>query len=210
MSDEVKRDAALWISTTGLRHWRGEDAKIYNRTESTPYKGLDKLFEEYKVYENDAFVDFGAGKGRTSFYVHDEFGIDVSGVELHELTFDELMKNEERYLRNKGLTSSNLYFEFGYAENYKIQPQDTIFYFFNPFASSIFQEVVENIQNSLEKNPRMADLILYYPENSFKRIMKKTKFKRIKTVRLPWKKDPKKKFIIYRYDPDNYSDELEE
>lgn len=203
-----KRDLELLVHTTGLRSWTGTNAKRYNRAESTPYKALDDFFKCYEVSEDDVFVDFGAGRGRTSFYVHNRFGIPVRGVELHELTFDDLVKNERHYLRAKGLEFSNIYFEFGYAEQYQIQEDENIFYFFNPFSVGIFREVVANILASLEKNPREADLILYFPENAFKKFMEhETPFKRLKTIRLPWKAHPKKKFIVYRYTPEINEDE---
>lgn len=200
---EKKRDLKLLINTTGLRSWSGKKARHYNRAESTPYKALDDFFKHYKVDEEDVLVDFGAGRGRTSFYVHDRFEIPVRGVELHELTYDELVKNEKYYLRAKGMEYSNLYFEFGFAEQYQIQSDETIFYFFNPFSVAIFQEIVKNIMKSLEKHPRKADLILYFPENTFKRFLEtETPFKRVKTIRLPWKDHPKKKFIVYRFEPE--------
>lgn len=193
----------MLINTTGLCSWTGKKAKMYNRAESTPYKALDDFFKHYQVAEDDVMVDFGAGRGRTSFYVHDRFEIPVRGVELHEITFDELIKNEKYYLKSKGMDYANLYFEFGYAEQYQIQPDETIFYFFNPFSVGIFQEVMQNIMDSLAHHPRKADLILYFPEKPFKRFLEKeTPFKRVKTIRLPWKNHPKKKFVVYRFDPD--------
>lgn len=200
---EKERDLKLLINTTGLRSWTGKQAKHYNRAESTPYQALDDFFKHYQVDEDDVLVDFGAGKGRTSFYIHDRFEIPVRGVELHEQTYGELVRNEKFYLKKKGMDYSNLHFEFGFAEQYQIQADETIFYFFNPFSVSIFKQVVKNIMISLETHPRQADLILYFPESTFKRFLEsETSFKRVKTIRLPWKNHPKKKFIVYRFEPE--------
>lgn len=200
--EDKERDIQLKISTTGLRDWTGEKAKHYNRAESTPYKALDELFEHYQVDDHDVMVDFGAGRGRTSFYVNDRFGIPVTGVELHEQTFDELIINEQHYLKGKSLQFSNIYFEFGYAQKYQIRPEENIFYFFNPFSTAIFRSVIKNIVKSLENVPRPADVILYYPEDDFQQYMEnQTPFRRIQTIRLPWEDQNKKKFIVYHYEP---------
>lgn len=199
-----KIDRELLIDTTGLREWSRKEAHNYNRTESTPYLALDELFKVYKVKEGDKLVDFGCGRGRVAFYIHHVHSIPVRGVELHDLTFDELVDNKRSYKRNKNLENPPIFFEYGYADKYEIKDDENIFYFFNPFSVKIFRKVVDNILKSLEKNDRETDIILYYPLNSFKKHLEtKTTFKRLETIRLPWKKDKKKKFIVYRHSPES-------
>src|SRR5699024_9760224 len=142
--EERERDLELGIRTTGIREWKNEDGP-YNRYEATPYLALDKLFKYYSFAENDQLVDFGCGRGRISFYIHYHFQIPVVGVENNDKTFDELVDNEASYLRQNGQITAPLYFEFGLAEQYRIQPTDTVFYFFNPFSLRIFKRVIHNI-----------------------------------------------------------------
>lgn len=197
-------DRELLIKTTGLREWGSNERLDYNRCESTPYRALDKLFKNYKINENDKFVDFGCGRGRVALYTHHKFSIPVSGVELHDLTFDELIGNKESYKYNKKLEDAPIYFEYGYADNYDIKNDETIFYFFNPFSIHIFRKVIDNIVKSIEENKREVDIILYYPLKPFKTyIEENTPFRKINTVRLSWKKDKRKKFVIYRFSPEN-------
>src|SRR5699024_1864520 len=124
--NERKVDASLGIRTTGIREWKNEDGP-YNRYEATPYQALDKLFKVYKFDKDDQLVDFGCGRGRVSFYIHHHFQIPVTGVENNDKTFDELMDNEDIYLRRNTDIEAPLYFEFGLAENYHIQLTEMFF-----------------------------------------------------------------------------------
>lgn len=199
--EERKIDGQLGIRTTGIREWKKEDGP-YNRYEATPYKALETLFTKYSFKENDQVVDFGCGRGRVSFYIHYHFQIPVSGVENNDKTFDELLKNEEIYLRKHRHIEAPLYFEFGLAENYEIQPTETVFYFFNPFSLKIYKKVVNNILKSVEEHERSVDLIFYYPLSSFKHFMRSTSFALINKVEVPEVGHGKHgKFLIYRLQP---------
>lgn len=194
-------DEKLGILTTGLRHWRKEEATLYNRMESTPYHHLDELFKHYTINKNDSLIDFGAGRGRVLFYTHYQHDIPVYGVELHDLTFDELEDNKKFYLK-RSKSQSPVVLEYGYADSYEIDKDDTICFFFNPFCLSIFKGVVQNIIQSLKDYERQLDIILYYPEKSFKRYLEKnTPFKLYQVIRIPNKKDKRRKFVVYRYEP---------
>lgn len=205
MSDK-DRDLDLGIRTTDLREWSGKESADYHRTESTPYTSLDLLFKDYKLNSQDVMVDFGAGQGRTSFYVHDRFSSTVRGIELNGITFEDLERNLETYLKKKGLEQSNISFKLDFAEYYEIKPDENIFYFFNPFSVGIFKEVLNNIIESIHEYPRRVDIILYYPQKSFIRQMEnRTTFREIKRVNIYDFADNLDYFVVYRYIP-GYSD----
>lgn len=196
--NERKIDVSLGIRTTGIREWKNEDGP-YNRYEATPYQALDKLFRSYTFKDDDRVVDFGCGRGRVSFYIHHHFQIPVVGVENNDKTFDELMENEDIYLRrNKGIEAP-IYFEFGLAENYEIQSTETVFYFFNPFSLKIFKKVVHNILRSVKETERQVDIIFYYPLSQFKRFLDSTPFTLINKIQVPEVGHGKHgQFLIYR------------
>ena len=81
----------LNIRTAGIREWKDPNTP-YNRCESTPYEALEKLFETFQLKKGDEVVDFGVGRGRVSFYTHHKFQVPVTGIEVHDTTFDELLK----------------------------------------------------------------------------------------------------------------------
>lgn len=201
MEDTIQ-DQSLFIRTTGIREWNDMETH-YNRCESTPYGALDELFKVYKLEEADSVVDFGSGRGRVAFYIHDNFGVPVTGVEVNDITYDEAVKNIMRHTKGKKYENVHIRFEYGIAENYEITPDDNKFYFFNPFSISIFKDVVENILKSVEEHKRSVDIILYYPMPKYKRFLKKkTPFNIINKVSVPGVNDKREKFYIYRLEVD--------
>lgn len=159
-------DRKLSIRTVGLREW-GKEAQRYNRYEATPYEALDQLFEVYTFQEGDQVIDFGCGRGRVVFYIHNRFDIPVKGIEAHATTFEEALVNEEIYLRHHTHLTAPLRFEFALAEQYEIPRDYNTFFFFNPFSVTIFKKVVGNILASFKQEPRTMEIILYYPLNDY-------------------------------------------
>jgi len=196
---EEKYDQQLNIRTSGIREWKN-DKHGYNRYEATPYEALDKLFTQYTMLQEAHLVDFGAGRGRVSFYVHDRFNIPVAGVENNDKTFDEALQNEQSYLKGRGDNEAPIYFEYGLAENYVIQPTDTCFFFFNPFSITIFKKVIHNITQSLKEHDRQADIILYYPLTEFEHALKQTPFRLMDKIDVPGIHGKYGKFYVYRKD----------
>lgn len=193
-------DEKLLIRTKGIREWRGDVP--YNRCESTPYRALERLFDTYKIDDEDSLVDFGAGRGRVAFYVHNKFNIPITGVELNETTLDEALANKRRYRSHAFDLESPIRFEYGYAENYDVDERDNKFYFFNPFKAEIFEEVVENILKSARSEDKEVDIILYYPMPGYKEYLREnTDFELINKLVIDEVNDKREKFLIYRFDP---------
>lgn len=194
-------DKRLGIRTVGLREWPDQVTE-YNRYEATPYKALESLFNQYKLEKTDQVVDFGSGRGRVAFYIHNRFHVPVTGVEMHDKTFTEALDNKTSYRQKAGHIEAPINFEYGLAEDYQIKPWENRFYFFNPFSHHIFKKVVKNIVASIKKHERPADIILYYPLSKYKQILTiYTPFKIMNKVQIPGEKEKIKKFIIYRCSP---------
>lgn len=193
---ERKYDRSLRIQTLGIREL--EEAN-HNRYEATPYVALDKLVEEYKINETDKLVDFGCGRGRSMFYFHHHFHIPVTGIEADDKTFDEALDNKASYRHEAGHIEAPIYFEYGLAENYELNKEDNLFYFFNPFSLTIFKKIVENILQSVKAHPRTVDIIFYYPLNEFMQFLQKdTPFELITQINVPGIHGEHGKFAIYR------------
>ncbi|MBS4207047.1 class I SAM-dependent methyltransferase [Bacillus sp. FJAT-50079] len=195
---EATYERRLRIRTSGLREWRKKVQ--YNRYEATPYKALEELFKGYKLEKTDRVVDYGCGRGRVSFYVHHHFQIQVTGIEVNELTYSEALDNKTRYRQRARHIAAPLRFDYGLAEHYQVEDEDNVFYFFNPFSVQIFKKVVQNILQSVQERRRPVDIILYYPMPEFKRYLKSsTPFKLMNKIRVPGAHDSKEKFLIYRF-----------
>ena len=142
--NEKDYDKELQIKTTGIREWLTSSVH-HNRYEATPYFALDGLFSEYELQKSDVVVDFGCGKGRLPFYIHNRLKTAVVGGEVSDIL----------------IAKSSIRFECVLAEQYEIRPEDNKFYFFNPFSVVIFGKVLNNILLSVEKEKRVVDVILY-------------------------------------------------
>jgi len=197
---ERKYDRMLNITTTGIREWRN-DISHYNRCEATPYRALDVLFNNYKLNKDDHVVDFGSGRGRVAFYIHNRFQVPVTGIEMNDKTFEEALKNMTYYKHKAKHIKAPINFEFGLAEKYEIKKVENKFYFFNPFSGRIFKKTAKNILASLESHKRTADIILYYPMPKFKKFLNTTSFRLINKIKVPNAKYDNKKFLIYRHSP---------
>jgi len=201
---EKTYDKKLHIQTTGVREW-GKKEKAYNRYEPTPYAALEKLFTKYKLSQVDHVVDYGSGRGRVAFFIHHHFNIPVTGIEANDRTLDEAMKNKQSYRRKRQHLKAPISFEFALAEQYEIDDLATCFYFFNPFSVQIFKHVIRNIHQSVKRNERTVELILYYPLPEFKEYLKMhTDFEMIQRIPTPGDHGKYGKFVIYRLQQATY------
>jgi len=116
-----------------------------------------------------------------------------------ESTYRIALENKEAYFGNRQNGEPPIHFHFCAAENYKIDPMDNCFYFFNPFSINVFRKVVGNILSSVRECSRSVDIILYYPRPEFELFLKKsTPFRLVKEVKIPDTDDIYDKFLVYR------------
>lgn len=195
---ERKYDRRLGIRTVGLREW--DRHEHYNRYEATPYRALDRLSQVYQFSKTGRVVDFGCGRGRVAFYIHHHFHVPVVGIEAHDKTYEEALGNKSSYRHRTMHIRAPIRFKYGLAEHYEVKALDNRFYFFNPFSGEVFKKVVHNIMQSLDRDRRPVDIILYYPMQEYQRVLiHKTPFGLINRVRVPGARDAREKFLIYRF-----------
>lgn len=198
--NEKERDRQLGIKTIGIREWL-TDSIHHNRYEATPYQALDELFQQYSFDKTDVVIDFGCGKGRLPFYIHHHFGNEVAGVEVSEALYADALQNLVHYSRKKTQSKNTIRFECLLAEKYIVQKKDTVFYFFNPFSSVIFMQVLHNIIASYEEHQRQIDIILFYPTEDYLYFLENaTPFYLLQEIPLAQlhKKNANERFVIFR------------
>ncbi|AQQ54531.1 class I SAM-dependent methyltransferase [Planococcus lenghuensis] len=195
---EHEWDRALRIKTAGTLSGIYQSAH-YNRYEATPYAGLEALFEEYGLKPDGHFVDFGCGKGRVPFYVHRKFGITATGIEMSGHLYQEALENQASYMAKTKQKKGSVHFIRTFAEEYPINPEDSMFYFFNPFSVQIFMTVISRILESAEQNPRPVTLILYFPTADYIQFAEQS-FKLIGEVKVPglYERNSNERFMIFR------------
>lgn len=197
---EKEYDRLYRIKTSGLGE-QGEQSNHYSHYEATSYSLLNILFQEYKLTKTDGFVDYGCGKGRVLFYVHNLFQSSVTGIEMNEMLYQKALVNQTNYIKKIKKNTGTINIECCLAEKYDVKVTENRFYFFNPFSIQIFRNVLNNILLSVEENPREVDLILYYPTPEYIEYLEAdTSFEFYQEVRVPglYKINNNERFVILR------------
>lgn len=200
---DKEMDKKLNIETTGLIEWPSGVNLDYFRTESSSYRDLERFISEYEWLENSQFVDFGSGKGRAIFYVNYKKDVPTTGIEINQVTYSHLLQNLADYGSKYPEKANKVRVLEEKAEEYQVKETDNIFYFFNPFTVNVFKKVVQNIEASLLKHPRVVDIVLYYPGITFTYYLDKhSKFEHLKKIKnKKYFLDNRECFDIYRYIP---------
>jgi precorrin-6B methylase 2 len=111
------------------------------------------------VPRDSVFVDLGAGKGRMLLLAAQSGRFrKVVGVEFSAELCRTAEQNIRRFQRHCG---GNVRFEIVHADaaDYAVQPDQNVFFMFNPFGPVVMQQVVQRIARSLEEMPRRICLI---------------------------------------------------
>lgn len=201
MTDQ-ETDKLLHIRTEGTIEIL-QNSPHYNRYEATPYSVLDALFEIYPLKQTDHLVDFGCGKGRVPIYSAYRFGNSVTGVDLNGRLLQEAFINLADFRASQKRVRGFVEFEQITAETYEIQAEQNVFYFFNPFSVEVFQTVIRNVLDSVERDARPVDVILYYPTTAFVYFLEEqTPFERIEELLIPALSidNDDERVLIYRYE----------
>ncbi|MGN0437175.1 MAG: class I SAM-dependent methyltransferase [Lachnospiraceae bacterium] len=172
----------------------------YYRYEPTSYSGLICAFDalEGVISKYDRLVDFGCGKGRVLFYVNQRFQCEVCGIEIDEEVYEQALSNRAYYNTKFRDSMDRIEIINGKAEEYEIHPEDTVFYFFNPFTLCIFEKVIHNILESVKSHPRKIYVMLYYPKEDYRKFLQYQKFSLFRVIKLPdYDKDWNEKMVIY-------------
>ena len=152
-SNDLNWDKKLNISTETIDYTH-EDDENYGY-DPTPYIVLEDLIKLNILKKEDMIVDYGCGKGRIGFFLNNQVGCKVIGIDHSERLLEIANENLQQYGN-----SDNIIFIHSKAEDY-VPGEANCFYFFNPFSTKIFRKVLEKIEDSYEKYPRDI-LILFY------------------------------------------------
>lgn len=201
--EDRQKDEQLNIETTGLIEWPRGVNLDYFRTESSSYRDLDRFIKHYDLREGSQLVDYGSGKGRIIFYLNHELNIPTTGIEVNKAAFSQLLDNYNNYKEQFPKKAKTISLVEKKAEFYNVRETDDIFYFFNPFTVNIFEKVLKKIERSLKDNPRVADIVLYYPGVAYAFYLEKySSFDLIQTIKTPkYFLNNRECFKVFRYYP---------
>lgn len=113
------------------------------------------------INENKNFTDFGCGKGRAMIVAsHYGFRI-ITGIDFAKA----LCLMAEKNIQNTKALFPSAKFNIICDDvvNYKIQKDQTVFFFFNPFDEVIMLKVVKNILSSIKEKDRKIYIMYANP-----------------------------------------------
>lgn len=153
-SSDSNWDDKLNISTESV-DYSDEDNQNYGY-DPTPYVVLERLVELDILKKDDVIVDYGCGKGRICFFINSQVGCRIVGIDHSERLLEIARENLESYGDGADIDFVN-----SKAEDY-VPDGANCLYFFNPFSSHVFQEVLRRIGESYGRNPREILIFFYY------------------------------------------------
>ncbi|MBD3948366.1 class I SAM-dependent methyltransferase [Tuanshanicoccus lijuaniae] len=199
MAANKRMDEWLGIDTSYVLESHLKQGKwYYNRTESTDYKVLDCLFDRLKWTKDDVLVDVGAGTGRVLCYSALRLGIAVKGIEYAEEVVRIARDNFDSFMKKHKVPTPICIIQKK-IEQYAILPEDTIFYFFNPFTVILVRPFIFNVMESFEQYPRRIQCIFYYPDTEVLSFMQyHTHFELTQEILLDeYCQDTREKIVIF-------------
>ena len=161
LSDVYFRRRGLW--TTGSdpdMHGAGSGTELMGYV-PTRWRSLRELFRNWPITSNDVLLDYGSGKGRTVVWAAANYRFRrIIGVELDKQLH---VSGEANLARWNGRTLCHeVELLQADATKYEVPDDVTIVFFGNPFVGTIFEKVVDKIQESLARNPRELTVLYYH------------------------------------------------
>ncbi len=166
MRNEVRGEKKYGINTSGADNLKSLEKKGIDISHATiympvSYDVIQEFFEEVKIETFHHFLDIGCGKARAMCVAASYAIKKISGIELSKDLFiaarENISSTKEKYpfVDFKIYNNNAFYFDID-------NDVDCIF-MFNPFDETIMSGVMENIEKSLENNPRVMTIIYINP-----------------------------------------------
>jgi hypothetical protein len=133
------------------------------------------------------FVDMGAGKGLGLLMASEYPFKKIIGVEYSEALAAIAQKNIAAY-DSQTQQCQDLTCLCADAIDFRLPPEPTVLYFYNPFQAKVMDRVIKNIERSLRDQPRDLWIIYYIP-------WEHRKFERSRELRVT---ESNWKFCIYQ------------
>ncbi|MEU0452289.1 class I SAM-dependent methyltransferase [Streptomyces sp. NPDC006129] len=165
--DQVdKFDTSFGVETsTPFESWdagKTDNFDLLNnyRYSPSPTGTLRAVISQVPVdYEEVTFIDFGSGKGR-ALLVASEFPFKkIIGVELSGHLCNIATQNVRQY-DSTSKRCNDIEIRHQSAEEFEIPDDSGVFYFYEPFSSTVTERVLENIERSITRVPRAAVICL--------------------------------------------------
>lgn len=162
----------LWHELVDERHYgistlQIADIKHLHLADNYHYQGasyfvIHQILRQLPIEaKKTVFIDFGAGKGRALVVGASKHFAQVIGVELS----NELCQTAQQNIAKVQHRYPHTRFELVNidATMYTIPSNANVLFFFNPFGGLVMQQVINNIQQSVQKYPRPLYVVYVNP-----------------------------------------------
>lgn len=112
-----------------------------------------------------SYVDLGSGKGRTLFVAAELPFYEIIGVEFSRVLHMAACANIRQF-RPRAAGCRSIRSLHANAKDFVFPENRMVLYLFNPFGLETMQQVVKNLEGSLEQHPRHVVVVLLWPRHS--------------------------------------------
>ena len=140
----------------------GDNLAYSEHYRATKARPLWTLLRSLELPRSSGFVDLGAGKGRVLLTAA-EYGFrKIVGVEFSPKLCEYARQNIQIFKRRNG-APIEIDIVQSDATTYPIQPDQEVFFMFNPFGEVVMAQVLANLRRSVQVAPRKIWLIYNTP-----------------------------------------------
>src|SRR5262249_43120440 len=142
----------------------GFTEKCCHDYQATSYVRFRQLMKQIAIRDDeDVFLDYGSGLGRAvilaaTYPFRKVIGVELA-TDLHARPADNVRRAVQR-LRCRDIELYNVD-----ARRFRIPPEVTVIYLWNPFDGEVLREVFGNIQRSIVEYPRTVTILHLSPSN---------------------------------------------
>ena len=131
------------------------------RYEATPVNAVRSILKKLSIdYSEYTFIDYGSGKGRVLLLASEYPFKQIIGVELSE-DLTKTAKENFEICKNLNQNCTDVELCCANATQFKLPNGPLVIFFFTPFLGIVMDQVVSNIQESLNNTPRPMHIVYY-------------------------------------------------
>ena len=144
LPDEYTADAVIYIPTALA-------------TVKHVFRNLPIKYEEFEL------IDLGAGKGRLVLLASDYPFARIRGIELSPLLSGIATDNVKKYMQNppRSLRCKRVEIQCANAVDFSIPDSNIVFFLYNPFKGSVFEQCMDHIHRCAAKQPTREIYLAY-------------------------------------------------
>jgi hypothetical protein len=156
----VKTMPCIRLDELGIDSSNAQFCTFYQAIRPTEF---DEILNCIRLrHEEFFFIDFGSGMGRALLLASELPFKKVIGIEFSYWLHQTAKENIRKY-KSASQKCSHIEPVYMDATQYQIPREKVVFFFYNPFKGEVMAKVLDNIQKSLEENPREAFILYYNP-----------------------------------------------